>query len=45
MNMTKYQDAYQEKDLIFTFNHLVILMYRFVRKILLFQISIWQPTG
>ena len=33
MNMTKYQDAYQEKDLVLTLDHLMILMYRFVRKI------------
>ena len=33
MNMTKYQDAYQEKDLLLTFDHLMILMYRLVRKI------------
>ena len=33
MNMTKYQDAYQEKDLLLTFDHLKILMYRLVRKI------------
>ena len=33
MNMTKYQDAYQEKDLVLTLDHLMSLMYRFVRKI------------
>ena len=33
MNMRKYQDAYQEKDLVLTLNHLMIWMYRFVRKI------------
>ena len=33
MNMTKYQDAYQEKELLLTFDHLMILMYRLVRKI------------
>ena len=32
MNMTKSQDAYQEKDLVLTLDHLMILMYRFVRK-------------
>ena len=33
MNLTEYQDAYQEKDLAFTLDHLIILMYRFVKKI------------
>ena len=33
MNMTKYQDAYQEKDLVMTLDHLMSLMYRLVRKI------------
>ena len=32
MNMTKSEDAYQEKDLVLTLNHLMILMYPFVRK-------------
>ena len=32
MNMTKFQDAYQEKDLVLTLNHLMNLMYRFVIK-------------
>ena len=31
-NMTKFQVAYQEKDLVLILNHLMILMYRFDRK-------------
>ena len=32
MNMTKFQDAYQGKDLVLTLDQLMILLYRFVRK-------------
>ena len=32
MNMTKSEDAYQEKDLVLTLYHLMILMHPFVRK-------------
>ena len=32
MNITKLQHAYQEKNLVLTLDHLMILMYRFVRK-------------
>ena len=33
MNMTKSQYAYLEKDLVLTFDHLMILMFCFARKI------------
>ena len=33
INMTKYQNAYQEKDLVLTLDHLMIRMCHFVRKI------------
>ena len=32
MNMTKFQVAYQENDLVLTLNQLMIMMHRFVRK-------------
>ena len=32
MNMTKFLIAHQEKHLVLTLNHLMILMNRFVRK-------------
>ena len=32
MNITKLQHTYQEKNLVLTLDHLMILMYRFVRK-------------
>ena len=33
MNTKKFQDVYQEKDFVLNFNPLMILKYRFVRKI------------
>ena len=33
MNTKKFQDAYQENDFVLNFNHLMILKYRFFRKI------------
>ena len=32
MNMIKFRVSYQEKGLVWTLDHLMILMYRFVRK-------------
>ena len=33
MNMIKLKEAYQEKDPVLTLDHLMVLMYRFFRKI------------
>ena len=32
MNITKFQVSHEEKDFVLTLGHLMILMYRFVRK-------------